>query len=67
MEEGARTKLLHGLDFDEHTMQDLDTALHALPIVDLSAEIFVEGEEEIQEGDVVTCRVRPFMAFGVRN
>lgn len=58
MEEEARTKLLHGLGYTDPTLQDLDTAVQAMPIVDMSAQIFVEGEEEIQEGDIITCQAQ---------
>ena len=57
MDEADRTKLLHSLKFDDATLRDIDTALQAVPSIEMSAEIFVEDEDEIQEGDLVTCRV----------
>lgn len=58
LEDGERTRILHSLDLDTNTLQEVDTALQAFPSIEMKAKIFVEEEEEIREGDTVTCQVR---------
>lgn len=53
-----RRNLLSNHQFTEEEMQNIDTTLQALPSIEMTANVFVEHEEEIQVGDVVTCRVR---------
>eukprot|EP00210_Caulerpa_lentillifera_P007930 g7569.t1 len=58
LEDSERIQILHSLDFDTNALHEVDTALQALPMVEMKAKIFVEEEEEIREGDTVTCRVQ---------
>ncbi|GMH41560.1 hypothetical protein BSKO_09470 [Bryopsis sp. KO-2023] len=57
MDDKDRVELLNGLRLENTTIQDIDTSIGAIPQLTVTAECVVDGEEEIIEGDVVTCRV----------
>ncbi|CAD7704428.1 unnamed protein product [Ostreobium quekettii] len=53
-----RSTLLSSIGFNEATIQQVETALLAMPQVHVTAaEFFVVGEEDIVQKDVVTCKV----------
>lgn len=52
-----RVQFLDGLRLPNTVIEDIDTAIAALPQLTVTAECIVDGEEGIIEGDMVTCRV----------
>eukprot|EP00803_Ostreobium_quekettii_P002395 evm.model.scf_415.2 EVM.evm.TU.scf_415.2 scf_415:13869-23272(+) len=60
-----RSTLLSSIGFNEATIQQVETALLAMPQVHVTAaEFFVVGEEDIVQKDVVTCKVNLVLTRG---
>lgn len=57
MDDGDREDLLNSLGLPNNTIQSINTALAAIPQLTVTAECVVDGEDEIIQGDIVTCRV----------
>lgn len=55
--EKERVQFLDRLRLPNTVIEDIDTAIAALPQLTVTAECVVDGEEGIIEGDMVTCRV----------
>lgn len=43
--------------FDEKEMKDVECAIQHFPLIDLKVEAYVEGENEIAVGDLLTIKI----------
>jgi hypothetical protein len=53
------SEFIYGNDKDfEKKFDEQEKCIQALPLVKLSMEAFVEGEDEVVVGDILTCKLR---------